>query len=262
MWRPERASDHRRGTPLRSRGPSPPARVGFAEDSPRLQLIAPVLEARRWYTRLMRFFSHLGKRTAAISAVVLMVAAMALIVPTAMAHDGPGGQGASPGRIKHVWLVILENKSYDATFTGLNQNTYLWKTLPQQGALLKNYYGTGHFSLDNYTSMVSGQGPNPDGQDDCPEYKDAVGSVISQHASPNVGQWASAAGPNGARRDQRLRLPRRRPHAVQPARRRARPLEGLPAGPAEHAGSRGLHLWCAGQPGRCRGRRPGERHRG
>jgi hypothetical protein len=29
--------------------------------------------------------------------------------------------------IKHVWFIILENKSYDATFTGLNNNTYLWK---------------------------------------------------------------------------------------------------------------------------------------
>jgi len=24
-------------------------------------------------------------------------------------------------------MIILENKSYDATFTGLNNNTYLWK---------------------------------------------------------------------------------------------------------------------------------------
>ena len=29
--------------------------------------------------------------------------------------------GLKPGQIKHVWLIILENKSYDATFTGLNQ---------------------------------------------------------------------------------------------------------------------------------------------
>ena len=41
--------------------------------------------------------------------------------------------GLRPGQIKHVFLIILENKSYDATFTGLNQNSYLWKTLPSQG---------------------------------------------------------------------------------------------------------------------------------
>ena len=67
--------------------------------------------------------------------------------------------GIAPNAIKHVWLIILENKSYDATFTGLNQNTYLWKTLPAQGALLTHYYGTGHSSMDNYLSMVSGQAP-------------------------------------------------------------------------------------------------------
>ena len=65
--------------------------------------------------------------------------------------------GLKPGDVKHVWLIILENKSYDATFTGLNQNSYLWKTLPSQGALLTHYYGTGHYSQDNYTSLVSGQ---------------------------------------------------------------------------------------------------------
>ncbi len=75
--------------------------------------------------------------------------------------------GLKAGSIKHVWLIILENKSYDSTFTGLNQNSYLWQTLPQQGALLTNYYGTGHFSMDNYISLVSGQSPSYATQDDC-----------------------------------------------------------------------------------------------
>ena len=46
--------------------------------------------------------------------------------------------GTPVGGVKHVWLIIEENKSYDSTFTGLNQNSYLWQTLPQQGALLTN----------------------------------------------------------------------------------------------------------------------------
>src|SRR5580704_5167537 len=75
--------------------------------------------------------------------------------------------GTPVGGIKHVWLIILENKSYDETFTGLNLNSYLWQTLPQQGALLTNYYGTGHFSMDNYISLVSGQSPSYATQDDC-----------------------------------------------------------------------------------------------
>ncbi|MBV9661534.1 MAG: hypothetical protein JO337_10285 [Acidimicrobiales bacterium] len=108
--------------------------------------------------------------------------------------------GTPVGAVKHVWLIILENKSYDATFTGLNDNSYLWKTLPAQGALLKNYYGTGHFSLDNYTSMVSGQGPIPAGQNDCPVYADAQGSVIDNTATQDgpttdYGQFSETGSP-------------------------------------------------------------------
>src|ERR1700759_492866 len=109
--------------------------------------------------------------------------------------------GVKPGQIKHVWLIILENKSYDATFTGLNQNSYLWKTLPSQGVLLKNYYGTGHDSLDNYLSMTSGQAPLTDTQDDCPDYDAIPGSVASSgnlDSNPNYGQLVSAAGANAA----------------------------------------------------------------
>ena len=102
------------------------------------------------------------------------VAVPASIASAAPAHPASSSKevtisstGLKSGAIKHVWLIILENKSYDATFTGLNQNSYLWKTLPKQGVLLKNYYGTGHSSMDNYLSLVSGQAPEEDTQEDC-----------------------------------------------------------------------------------------------
>ena len=113
--------------------------------------------------------------------------------------------GLRPGAIKHVWLIILENKSYDATFTGLNQNTYLWKTLPAQGVLLKNYYGTGHSSMDNYLSMVSGQAPSEDVQEDCSTTDTLLNTnsgiessrlTSSGKANPNYGQLDSKGGPN------------------------------------------------------------------
>ncbi|HTX32511.1 MAG TPA: alkaline phosphatase family protein [Solirubrobacteraceae bacterium] len=119
--------------------------------------------------------------------------------------QGPRGRryfdnlGIQPGRIKHVWLIILENKSYDASFTGLNNNTYLWQTLPKQGALLKNYFATGHSSQDNYLSLVSGQAPQPDVQDDCTYYNYADGNVDTSgnlFTNPNYGQWTATAGPN------------------------------------------------------------------
>jgi hypothetical protein len=116
------------------------------------------------------------------------VAAASLTATLALpgtAHADPGGVPASTEGhgnvdgfalppIKHVWTIILENKSFESTFTGLNQNSFLWKTLTSQGVLLRQYYGTGHFSLDNYVSMVSGQGPTPDTQADCPTYKDTA----------------------------------------------------------------------------------------
>jgi hypothetical protein len=109
------------------------------------------------------------------------------------------GLGVQQGKIKHVWLIVLENKAYDATFTGSNNNTYLWKTLPAQGALLTNYYGTGHSSLDNYVSLASGQATQPDDQADCPAYTSFAGNVSlsgSLLTNPNYGQLVSAAGPN------------------------------------------------------------------
>jgi hypothetical protein len=117
---------------------------------------------------------------------------------TAPSNDG---LGVAPGKIKHVWLIIMENKSYDASFSGLNNNTYLWQTLPKQGVLLQNYYGTGHFSLDNYISLVSGQGPQPDDQSDCPDYSLINGSVVGGSLSasnPNAGQLAVSGGPEQA----------------------------------------------------------------
>jgi hypothetical protein len=147
---------------------------------------------------------------AAVTAAGLAFTGLSAATP---ANASPGGYGQQtitstgllPGQVKHVWLIILENKSYDATFTGLNQNSYLWKTLPSQGVLLKDYYGTGHFSQDNYTSMVSGQSPSLDLQSDCDVANTNLGSnadIITNHtggtfgAADNYGQVLSPAGAN------------------------------------------------------------------
>ena len=140
-------------------------------------------------------------RLAAAAALVLTAGLVPAVAASASGGHGNDGLGIQSGKIKHVWLIILENKSYDASFTGLNNNTYLWQTLPAQGVLLKNYYGTGHFSLDNYISMVSGQATQPDTQSDCPLYDNITGSIDttgSLTTNPNYGQLASAAGPNAA----------------------------------------------------------------
>jgi outer membrane protein assembly factor BamB len=72
--------------------------------------------------------------------------------------------------IRHVFVIMLENKEYSATFG--SSDPYLGTTLPGQGALLQNYYGVGHFSNDNYTAFISGQPPNSSNQTDCQTFTD------------------------------------------------------------------------------------------
>jgi hypothetical protein len=77
--------------------------------------------------------------------------------------------------VKHVFVIVLENQSYASTFGNPSADPYLAQTLPAKGALLTNYFGTGHESNDNYVAMVSGQAPNPQNQADCQAYTDFVG---------------------------------------------------------------------------------------
>ena len=71
--------------------------------------------------------------------------------------------------IHHVFLIVLENKSFEGAFGPGSPAPYLARTLPARGALLRQYYATGHWSLDNYIALVSGQAPNPATQRDCPQ---------------------------------------------------------------------------------------------
>ena len=128
------------------------------------------------------------------ASTVTPVATAAISAKTAVAKSSTTASAALPP-IKHLWYIIMENKSFDATFSGLNNNTYLWKTLPSEGTLLTNYYGTGHYSQDNYTALVSGQAPLFDQQNDSPTYKDAAGSVITDKNDPNYGQFKAAGDP-------------------------------------------------------------------
>lgn len=100
--------------------------------------------------------------------------AVALAVALASCGGSGGGSGASAGgatKVGHVFIIILENEDYENSF-GADTAPYLSQTLPAQGALLQNYYGIGHVSLDNYIAMISGQGPNAITQSDCIVYLD------------------------------------------------------------------------------------------
>jgi hypothetical protein len=81
--------------------------------------------------------------------------------------------------VKHVFVIVLENKDYDQNFGPDSQAPYLAKELTAKGQLLRQYYGTSHVSLGNYITMISGQAPNPDTQGDCNAgFKDVFPGVV------------------------------------------------------------------------------------
>ena len=102
------------------------------------------------------------------SLYLALVAAFSCLAAAGPAPATDLHTGTSPP-IRHVFLIVLENKSFDAAFGHGSAAPYLAKTLPPRGALLTQYYATGHWSLDNYIAMVSGQAPNPATQGDCPQ---------------------------------------------------------------------------------------------
>ncbi len=90
-------------------------------------------------------------------------------------------------KIQHVWMIVLENKGYESTFGEPAADPYLAQTLPAQGALLENYYATGHESNDNYVSLVSGQPPNPQNQGDCQVFDEFTGAVLEDGVDAGSG---------------------------------------------------------------------------
>jgi len=103
----------------------------------------------------------------------------------------PGQQALPPGAIQHVMVIDLENESYDATYG--DPNSYLNKVLVPQGELLKNYYATGHVSMDNYIAQVSGQAPNFVTSSDCASatggaYNDVVPGTLDANQQKFPGQ--------------------------------------------------------------------------
>jgi hypothetical protein len=100
-----------------------------------------------------------------------VLAALALCLAFLGALDAGAAQARLP-RPQHVFVIVLENQGYEATFGNPSADPYLAQELPAKGALLENYYATGHESNDDYISLVSGQPPNPENQADCQIFND------------------------------------------------------------------------------------------
>jgi phosphatidylinositol-3-phosphatase len=113
-------------------------------------------------------------RRAHALAVLAAVGAIALLGTLTVPAFGAPAAAKAPAvpRLRHVFLILLENQAYGTTFGPGSTAAYLARTLPAQGALLTQYYAIAHNSLPNYIALVSGQPPTAATQADCPRYRD------------------------------------------------------------------------------------------
>ncbi|HTA32410.1 MAG TPA: alkaline phosphatase family protein [Solirubrobacteraceae bacterium] len=124
----------------------------------------------------------------------------------APAHAAARTPAYKQPKVRHVFVIVLENESYASTFGDPSADPYLAQTLPAQGALLESYYATGHESNDNYISLVSGQPPNLENQADCQIFSEFLGAelladgveegqgCVFPSTVANIGTQLSAAG--------------------------------------------------------------------
>ena len=107
---------------------------------------------------------------------------LVLLMLTGIGGAAPQVEGVLPP-VRHVFIVILENEAFGTAFGKDSPAPYLAQTLPSKGALLKEYYGIGHASLDNYLALISGQAPNEQTQLDCAVFSDfkATSAALDEH---------------------------------------------------------------------------------
>ena len=126
---------------------------------------------------------------------ISVLLASALVVVTGACASGGSGKASAPTidtanaavlttatvakpaaaeKITHVFVINLENENYATSWGAKSKAKYLNATLRPKGALLTQYFGIGHVSLDNYIAQISGQAPNHDTNTDCITYNDFV----------------------------------------------------------------------------------------
>jgi phosphatidylinositol-3-phosphatase len=83
---------------------------------------------------MSKFF---GRRLASL---VFAIAVGSIAILPALAdghdHDHDGGVKTAAANVKHVFVIVLENKNFSNTFGTSTQDPYLQKTLVPMGGLL------------------------------------------------------------------------------------------------------------------------------
>ena len=136
----------------------------------------------------------------AVAALVAIALAGWLAPARATGGSMPGSGGASAAggphrphrpayvpKIRHVFVINIENKGYDETFGKDSAAPYLATKLRKKGVLLNSYYATAHNSLPNYVAQISGQAPNLQTQFDCQTFSAFVTTGPDQAPGQKVG---------------------------------------------------------------------------
>ena len=118
-------------------------------------------------------------------------------------HHGRDGLGIKPGKIKHVWLIILENKSYDATLHRPEQQHLPVEDAARPGRPAEELLRHRATSASTTTSRWSAaRRPSPTPRPTARSTTQFSGSVdttgFAARPTPTIGQIVSAAGPNAA----------------------------------------------------------------
>ena len=81
--------------------------------------------------------------------------------------------------VSHLFVIVLGEAGYEATFGQASTAPYLSKTLAEKGELLPNYYAVTEGKLANEIALLSGQGPTQQTAAGCPEYTDIAPGTVS-----------------------------------------------------------------------------------
>jgi len=84
--------------------------------------------------------------------------------------------------VRHAWLIVLGENSYESLFGGTGEAAYTSKTLPKKGELIPNYYGVTGGVLANQIAMLSGQGPTQETAVNCPNYDEILPGTVAETA--------------------------------------------------------------------------------
>jgi phosphatidylinositol-3-phosphatase len=84
--------------------------------------------------------------------------------------------------VKHAWLIVLGENSYESIFGATAAAPYLTRTLPKKGLLIPHYYGVTAGVLANEIALLSGQGPTLETAANCPDYTAITPATVAATA--------------------------------------------------------------------------------